>query len=442
LSERFQKTYISIKEFISSWEKEIYELNNLDYFTFLLINHLGYQIEHEYISKRNKNPQLHIEPEEVGSLAFNLGDSLESFLENNCFGDCSFSCPVQLHDKFSSDEINMQDSHLYIVQIISGNDITKKEVLLTDILNYVVLDTLFDFYNYEIGLDLDDADISLMQFADFITLIIEKFIETHGQTFLKNPKESASTLFEILIQETDENWDESAQSAFEEESDDTEDWKYGKLIIPNIIQEYIAALSINEANSKVFHVLLGHFRNYCEKYAGIKQFDEITHEDLEEFFLFWLLREITLEKNILPESVKSVFYNFFKWLELSKDIDLIKSFREIITLHFSVFKDSIELSRKYFEKNSVIEGILEVNATETQIFSGLFEIEKLTDHGFVHLKDIHFKKRYLNVQINFLASPEYFLNKILDACIKPTAYGWRLVHLEYIYPQAAKPYLH
>ena len=30
---------------------------------------------------------------------------------------------------------------------------------MTDILNYVVLDTLFDFYNYDIGLDIDLEDV-------------------------------------------------------------------------------------------------------------------------------------------------------------------------------------------------------------------------------------------------------------------------------------------
>jgi hypothetical protein len=442
LAERYQKTFISVNEFISSWEKEIYELTHLDYFTFLLINHIGYQIQHEYISKRNKSPDLHIEPEEIGTLAFNIGDSLESFLENNCLGDCSLSCPTELNEQFNPDELDLKDSHLHILQIVSGNDISKKEILLTDILNYVVLDTLFDFYNYEIGIDLDDADISLMQFADYISLILEKFIESNGQSFLKTPRESASELFENLIQNTDENWSESAKSTFEDETDEFECWKYGALKIPNLIHEYLSHLNKNEVNSKQVNILLDYFRNYTETYAGIKQIDEITYDDLEEFFIYWLIREITLEKNISAQAVKHAYSNFFKWLELSKDVDLLKPYHKLIARHFSNFEDAISLSRKYFDKNSVVEGILEVNASDTQIFNGVFEVEKLTKHGFVHLRDIYYKKRYLNVQINFPHSSDSFMRKILDACIKPTAYGWRLVHLEYIYPQAAKPYLH
>ena len=96
MSTRFEKTYISVNEFVSSLEKEIYELTNLDYFTFLLINYLGYQIENEYFNKDNNTPYLLIDPEEIATLAFNIGDSFESFLENNCFGDCSLSCPTKL----------------------------------------------------------------------------------------------------------------------------------------------------------------------------------------------------------------------------------------------------------------------------------------------------------------------------------------------------------
>ena len=47
MAEKFEKTYISVNEFIESWEKELYELNYLDYFIFLLINKLGFQIEHD-----------------------------------------------------------------------------------------------------------------------------------------------------------------------------------------------------------------------------------------------------------------------------------------------------------------------------------------------------------------------------------------------------------
>ena len=104
----------------------------------------------------------------------------------------------------------------------------------------MVLDTLFDFYNYEIGLELDDADVGLMQLADFITMMVEKFIESTDPKFLKSPKESSSELFESLIQENDDNWDETLRSSFDDDTEEIEIWKYGKLGIPEVVQEYLS----------------------------------------------------------------------------------------------------------------------------------------------------------------------------------------------------------
>ena len=207
MSERFEKTYISIHEFISSWQKEIYELNNLDYFTYLLINHVGYLIEHSFFTKPKQCTYLKIDPEEIATLSFNIGDSFESFLENNCFGDCTLSCPTKMNEKYNPEDLDFNNGHIQILQIVNGTDLNKKQFLLTDILNYVVLDTLYDFYNYEIGLDLDDADTGLLEFADFITVSLEKFIEQKGRNYLTNPKETASELFENLIHDSEDSWE-------------------------------------------------------------------------------------------------------------------------------------------------------------------------------------------------------------------------------------------
>jgi len=281
LSERFEKTYISVNEFLSSWEKEIYELNNLDYFTFLLINYLGYKIEHGFFNKGECSPYLRIDPEEIATLSFNIGDCFESFLENNCFGDCSLSCPTNLEEKVDPNQTEVDRTHLNIIHIMNGSDLSKKQFLLTDILNYVVLDTLFDFYNYEIGLDLDDADIGLMQFADFITVILEKFIESRGQKFLLSPKESASDMFENIINDLDDDWDDASPPAYEE-SDEKEDWKYGNLTVANVVQE---CLLHSKNLDRIDERLLEYFQSFADEYAGILQIDNFSKEDLEEFFV-------------------------------------------------------------------------------------------------------------------------------------------------------------
>ena len=80
MSEKSEKTYISIHEFISSWEKEIYELTNLDYFAYHLINFLGNQIETVYFNKKEQTGYLQLDSEDIGTLAFNIGDSFAFYI--------------------------------------------------------------------------------------------------------------------------------------------------------------------------------------------------------------------------------------------------------------------------------------------------------------------------------------------------------------------------
>jgi hypothetical protein len=437
LSERFEKTYISVSEFVSSWEKEIYELNNLDYFTFLLINYLGYRIEHEFFNGDENSPYLRIDPEEIATLSFNVGDSFESFLENNCFGDCALSCPTRLDEIVDPEEPELDKTHLNIIQIMNGCDLSKKQFLLTDILNYVVLDTLFDFYNYEIGLDLDDADIGLMQFADFITVNMEKFIENYGQKFLLHPRESASDLFENIISESEHDWEDTPAAAFEE-AEDKEEWKYGNLSVSILINDYLGQ---SQGTDALHEHLLEYFRVYTDEYAGILNIDDLSKEDLEEFFLFWLLREIALEDEINGDLLKETFEKFFIWLELSRSIDLKSLMEDFLNLNFAALDNALQAMRLYFSNNSLINGILEANAPDDKIIDGFFQVEQVTRNGFMRLKDIHFRQSYVNVKIN-LPDPSHLEGTIIDATIKYTTYGWRIINLEYIFPGKAKPYLH
>ena len=437
MSENFEKTYISVNEFVSSWEKEIYELNNLDYFTFLLINYIGNGIEHEFFRKEKTSSHLQIDPEEIATLAFNIGDSFESFLENNCFGDCSLSCPTRLHEMVNPQEKELNATHINIVQIMNGSDLTKKQFLLTDILNYVVLDTLFDFYNYEIGLDLDDADIGLMQFADFITTMLEKFIENQGQPLLINPREPAHDLFQNMMTESEEDWDDLSATSFEEE-EDREEWKYGNLSTASTVEEY---LSQNTQLGPIDKKLLNYFLVYADKYAGIMQADEISKEDIEEFFLFWLLRELSLESEIKINHIESTFEQFFNWLDLSRNLEIKELFKSFMAENRQAIATALQAMHSYFKENSLIGGILEANEEDSQIVDGFFLVDKITRNGFLKLRDMFFQQNYLNAQIK-ISDMNMLENMILDANIKYTAYGCRVIHLEYVFPKNAKPYLH
>jgi hypothetical protein len=442
LAERSEKTYISIHEFISSWEKEIYELTHLDYFAFLLINHLGNQIEHYFQKNKSLSTYLHVESEDIGTLAFNIGDSLESFLENNCFGDCNLDCPTKLNEKIYPDDVDFDNHHFHVLQFAKTNELNKKQFLLTDILNYVVLDTLFDFYNYEMELDIDDSDIGLMQFADFITSIMESFIETKGQPFLKTPRESAIDLFEKLVADAEQDWDDLLQSQTEEEPDEADDWKIGELNINRLIGDYENQINVAKSKKENDIKILGYFNNYLKDYAGIDRVDEITFEDLEEFYTFWLIRESLLEKELTPAAINDTLMRFFKWLDLSKEINLSHLFSDILRTHANEFSDALMAIRSYFEKNSLIDGVLASNAPENNVISGLFYIDEISQNSLYRLRDVFLNNTYTNVQINLADHADSISGMIIDAAIKPTAYGWRLINLEYIFPRGARAYLH
>ena len=82
---------------------------------------------------------------------------------------------------------------------LGKSDQTKEQCLSSDILNYVILDSLLDFYNYELGIILTENDNDLLDLAEFNLNVIIQFIRLKGQRYLKTPQENASAYFYDLI---------------------------------------------------------------------------------------------------------------------------------------------------------------------------------------------------------------------------------------------------
>jgi len=445
LSERFEKTYISIHEFIDSWEKEIYELNQLDYFIYLMINKLGFQIEHDFLNAKNKNPYLQIDPDDIGTLAFNIGDSFETFLENNCLTNCQLQCLTKLDEKLTTKERKYVEKNLHIVHILNEENWNRKQFLVADILNYVVLDTLYDFYNYDVGINVEESDIGLLKFADFITDILIKSIYTNGQSLLNNAKESATNLFDNLVLESDTEWDEDSNSEItdmDDEIDDAEIWKLGNNNIKNLTEDFLSNLNEENIDVELAEKSLQYLQNYISNYSGIVNIEEFTKEDLEEFLSFWLIRELTLDTKIDMKQHVENYFRFFSWLEFSKDISIKHLFAEVVNLHYNEFDFVLNSARTYLQNNSVVNGILEANTSEKELVDGYFEIISINKDGFLRLQDIHLKKIYYNVNIDKKFVELFEKGFIFEATLKPTGYGWRLLNLEYVFPRVAKPYLH
>ena len=445
MSEKFEKTYISIHEFIDSWEKEIYELNQLDYFIYLMINKLGFQIEHDFLNAKNRNPYLQVDPDDIGTLAFNIGDSFETFLENNCLTNCELQCPTKLDKKLTAKEQEYVEKNLHIVHIINEDNWNRKQFLVTDILNYVVLDTLYDFYNYDIGINVEESDIGLLKFADFITDILINFIYSNGQNLLDNAKESATSKFDKLVLESDTDWDEESNSDITDMDDEIEDaeiWKLGNNNIQKLTEEFLSNLDDVTIDLKLADKSLQYLQNYIDNYSGITNIEEFNKEDWEEFLSFWLIRELTLDTDIDLREPVEIYSRFFSWLEFSKDISITTLFSEVIRLHADELSFVLNSARTYLQNFSVVSGILEANTTDKELLDGYFEVTAINKAGFLRLQDIHLKKIYYNVIIDKRFVDLFEKGFIFEATLKPTGYGWRLLNLEYVFPKVAKPYLH
>jgi hypothetical protein len=282
-----------------------------------------------------------------------------------------------------------------------------------------------------------------MQFADFITAIMERFIESKGQQYLSAYRESAVNLFEKLMLDANQNWEEDTFNQTEEDDgEDQEQWKYGELTIDHCVDEFLEQLDDGGQERQNSVLNLGFLKNYAREYAGIKQMDELTGEDQEEFFLYWLLREIALETKISPRQLRQDYLKFFRWLEITYEIDVINDYQDLMRKNFDALQKAIILTRKYFERNSIIDSILEVNDYDGQIVDGLLVLDHIQNNGLMCLSDLHRQNKYMNVQINFSFISDIPAGSILDLTLKPTRFGWRVINLEYIFPAAAKPYLH
>ena len=165
MSEHYQKTFISAREFVESWDKELYELTYLDYFIYQMINHLGNRLEKHYFIRDKRHSSLYLDFDDLGTVCFNLGDGFEFFLEENCLGTCPINCPRDLDGTVKIDKQQLEErikKKLALLQSIMIGNLEKEQCLRIDLLNHVILDTLLQFYMDEFELEIKEDDIEVI----------------------------------------------------------------------------------------------------------------------------------------------------------------------------------------------------------------------------------------------------------------------------------------
>ncbi len=440
MAERFQKTYISAREFVSSWEKEVYELNNLDYFIFLLINDLGSVIEKEFFSEPAHVTRLYLGSEDIGTLAFNIGDSLQMFLEKNCFGACSLGCPGKMDEELSIDEKTERKSFISELNLKPGDCSLKEQCLHSDILNYVVLDSLVDYYNYELNLILDEADSELIEFAEFLMTIILGFIRNKGQHLLSKPDDNAGDMFSDLLQSDENIWEDLLSDYDEEdEEEEIEPWKIGVPNIPSIIGDFREGYE-DQYGAVIELKLLEKFETYLTDYLEIKRVEEMNIDDLEEFFLIFMEHEVVVDDRIDIKNVRMLFSRFIHFLEYNDHVNMSGLFKRFMDDNFSDIERVLKITRGYQRDYPFMDFLLSDENQDLNQVEGFYEITEIFNGDYV-AKDLHLKSIFKNINPAGLAKYDIRVGDVLHLYMIRTDQGWRLTYLEMAYAKRAALYI-
>ena len=440
MSEKYKKTYISAKEFVSSWEKEIYELTNLDYFIYLLINELGSRLEHDFFPQIDDEDLFYLKNEEIAAISFNIGDGLQLFLDKNCFNGCSLGCPNKLNKPFSRQEDQIRiDFVTTEFDGLTASCTNREDCLYHDVMNYVVLDALLDFYNYEMGVILHEKDRKLNKLATFIMEYVIQFIYRNGEKLLSNPNETATELFSRDLQRDEELWEEMLPDPDNDETDDADSWKVNHIsveVIFNSFEEEHGHLLNNLFSQKLF----GNFRKFLNEYLEVNRLDELEFEYIEEFFLLLLPQDFLMDTVDFNE-LRVLFSALFEFIDQQVGTDLKENFDTFKTYELTEVERTLLITQKYQNKNPYINFLLSKEASKNELEEGYFEIIEKNDDRII-LRDVDLKNTYDNIDLGFLENEQIKLGDILHVQLNTDGNRWRLIFLELIFPASSKYFLY
>ncbi|MBD3225647.1 MAG: hypothetical protein GF313_13040 [Caldithrix sp.] len=441
MAEQSRKSYITAREFIEAWEKEIYELNNLDYFIYLLINELASSIELQYFVNITSKHLLYLNREDIGNLSFSIGDSLQVFLERNCFNSCPLQCPSNLNDPVNQEEEQIRNSMLLQFMQHPPQCKRKDECLYTDLLNYVVLDSLLDFYNYEMNIVLSENDKRLLKFAEFIMHIVINIIRKKGQDSLNEPKENASEKFSTMLY-SDDN---TLLNLFADEPEDDEmvegdEWKLSSNGVDAIIEEFKESYDRINSDDGIDQIF-DNFGEFITNFLAISKIDELHIEDIEEYFNVILLNDITVNEHVSLDDVKNAFLKFIEYLEFNDYASLVREYKQFIDTDFSDVERVLTISVDYQRKHPLVNYLLQESKNKEKSIEGFFEV-KSVHNNIAKLEDIHLKAAYRYVDVSKIGGQLLKQGDILHVELTYENHLWSVSHVLIVYPAKAKFYLY
>jgi hypothetical protein len=453
LSDNFPNAFISAREFVESWDKEIYELTNLDFFIYLMINHLGNQLEKRFFIRERYNSTLYLSFEDIGTLSFNLGDSIEYFLKDNCFENCPLKCPVDLNtqiclQEFKNDEFLQK--RLFSLNAFSTEIVFKEQCMRVHFMNHVILDTLLNFYNEDLNLELEKENLEVMEMADFIENGMVEFIRNQGQSLLKRPAEPAIDHFEKLLELEDEI---DEKKVWEIEQDDwnpdleIDSWHSKFEPIEELFEKFMIDISIDSPNQrKLIANDIELFKLFLTDFADVNNSDDLNDEHILEFLSYWLVQRFALEDDSRIPNIFRTMARFVTWLYNNYGIDYKSSFVKFYNQVKVEVPRVVKALNIYLNEFDLLQALMLRGKSEPEQLFGFYEVKDL--HSKIDktlaLIDVHFCAPIENVHLDSSAYLKLKPGDILQATLVKSDNNkqWKVLEIHYIYPCVAKPYVH
>ena len=450
MSERYQKTFISVTEFVESWDKELYELTNLDFFIYRAINYLGNQLEKRYFIREKNNSPLYLDFDNLGTACFNIGDAFESFLKENCIGSCSLNCPKDLDNKISLKKTNLEENlkqKLFLIQAFDTEALLKEECFRICLMNYVIIDTLIQFYNEEYRLELSENDFTLLELAEFIEEVLVEFTRFEGRSWLHRPFETALNYFDKLLQteadeETKNEWKE--ENNYWDIQNSRREWEAPSENIDEVFSNFTSDEYYNppHSNAAVIHDI-GFFKKYLLESTTIKNISELNENHLAEFFSVWLVKEFVLSDEKQIPFIFRATARFITYIYHNYNINLKREFLKYYDKLKTDLPRVVQATNTFIAEYDLLEALLTPENSEKNEIAGFFEITAIPDRTLhlLNLQEIRFRNLIHSVKLGSQAFSKLHKGDILHASIITKTGLCKISDIQFIYPGQAKKYI-
>jgi hypothetical protein len=438
---KYNRGYITAREFVNSWEKEVYELTYLDYFIYLLINDLGLLLEKDFFPTIDMQELFYLDKEEISALAFNIGDGLQLFLDKNCFGGCSLGCPNKLSKPFSKDEDEIRSNFVSTeFDGITASCVNREDCLYHDVMNYVVVDALLDFYNYEMGVVLHEKDRKLNKLSLFTMEHIISFTQKNGPKLLQKPNDLATDLFTKDLQGDEDAWEEDIPVNEEIEDDVSEAWKVYHVSV-NAVFSNFESENYPLLEKPFPKKLLKEFRSFLDDYLEVNRLDDFEFEYVEEFFSLIFPQNFLIDDNVDWILFEELFSKLFDYIDQNGTTKLANSFLIFKQDELHEIKRTFSFTQESHSKNNYINFLLSSEASDPTLLEGYFEIIKL-GNATAKLKNVDQRTIHDNVDLATVNGSVLKEGDILHVQLLTENAQLKIVYLELVYPSISKYFLY